>query len=52
MSTPNKTIMDSFIKENFNGNHMGRQSGNSLGKINYSRTKIDPLINKDQSLDV
>ena len=27
MSIPNRAILDSIIKENFNGNHMGLQGG-------------------------
>ena len=45
-----KAIIDLVIKGNFNGNYMELKRVNGLGKINNSRTRIEPLIIKDRSL--
>lgn len=45
MSTPNRAILSSAIKENFNGNHMGLQGGKWPWKNQQFK-------NKDRSLGV
>ena len=44
MSTPNRAILDSTTKENFNGNHMGLQGR----KWSWKNQQFE---NKDQSFD-